>query len=205
MYFRSFFLLTGKCWLIVFVIIIPFLMGFKVAAQVTQAPNDSIILQQFENKDSSVVDSLTLADDLKAKVKYDASDSIVYDLNNSKVFLFGKAKVDYKDIHLEADYIEINFSNKTLYSHGLTDSSGQIVGKPVFKQGGETFKAETISYNFDTKKGKIISITTQEGDSYIKGQEVKKQPDNTTFIKNGYYTTCNKEPPDYYIFSNKIK
>ena len=122
-----------------------------------------------ENKDSTIVDSLSLADDLKAKVKYDANDSIVYDLINSKVFLFGKAKVDYEDIHLEADYIEINFSNKTLYSHGLPDSSGQLAGKPIFKQGGETFKAETISYNFNTKKGKITSITTQEGESYIKG------------------------------------
>ena len=116
-----------------------------------------------ENKDSTIVDSLSLADDLKAKVKYDANDSIVYDLINSKVFLFGKAKVDYEDIHLEADYIEINFNNKTLYSHGLPDSSGQLAGKPIFKQGGETFKAETISYNFDTKKEFRFKFTRLSG------------------------------------------
>ena len=48
-------------------------------------------------------------------------------------------------------------------------------------------------------------MTTKDGDSYIHGAVVKKQPDNSTFIKDGYYTTCDAPHPHYYLKSNKIK
>ncbi len=195
------FLLTGRCWLIVWGLLFFNLLCFDLLAQTEQTAADSLA----SSPDSLTVDSLQLGDDLKSKVKYDAQDSIIYDLANSKVYLFGSAKVDYEDIHLDANYIEINFDDKTLLAHGLTDSTGEIAGKPVFKQGTETFNAEQLKYNFNTKKGKIAAIRTKEGESYISGETVKKQADNTTFIKNGHYTTCDKDHPDYYIFSNKIK
>ena len=54
-------------------------------------------------------------------------------------------------------------------------------------------------------KGKISEISTQEGESFVHGETVKKLPDNSTFIKHGYYTTCDAEHPHYYIAAKKIK
>ncbi len=157
------------------------------------------------NNDSVVVDSLQFGDDLKSKVKYSADDSIVYDIPGQKIFLYGNGVIEYEDIHLTANYVEINNELKTLFAKGVKDSTDTIKGKPVFKQGSEEFKAETITYNFQTKKGKISEISTQEGESFVHGETVKKLPDNSTFIKHGYYTTCDAEQPHYYIAAKKIK
>ncbi len=152
-----------------------------------------------------VPDSLTLATDFKSKVEYHAEDSILYDLEAGMVYLYGKAWLNYEDIRLDADYILIDFNTKVLFSKGLPDSTGKISGNPVFKQGNDEFKADSIRYNFNTKRGKISEITTRDGDSYIHGSTVKKEPDNTTYIKNGYYTTCDDPHPHFYLKSNKIK
>ncbi|MBK9637774.1 MAG: LPS-assembly protein LptD [Bacteroidetes bacterium] len=146
-----------------------------------------------------------MADDFKSKVSYYAEDSIVYDLDTGMVFLYGNAWMTYEDIRLEADYIDIDFSTKVLSAKGLPDSTGAIAGKPLFKQGTDEFYSDQIRYNFNTKKGKITEVTTKDGDSYIHGAQVKKQPDNSTFIKDGYYTTCDAPHPHYYLKSNKIK
>lgn len=188
----------------------------KQKAEIKSLPKDSLDHKEtlLIANDSTVVlpadtlqlpDSLTLATDFKSKVEYHAEDSIVYDLENGAVYLFGKAKTIYEDIALDADYIKIDFNTKILYSSGLPDSTGRIAGKPIFKQGDEEFFADTIRYNFTTKRGKISDISTKDGDSYIHGITVKKEPDNTTFIKDGNYTTCDDPHPHYYIKSNKIK
>lgn len=150
-------------------------------------------------------DSLQLAEDFKSKVQYHADDSIVYDLEAGKAYLYNHAWITYEDIRLDADFIAIDFNTKLLYSSGWPDSTGKVMGKPLFKQGEDEFRADSIRYNFDTKKGKISEISTKDGDSYIHGETVKKEPDNTTFIRNGYYTTCDAEHPHYYIKSNRIK
>ncbi len=164
-----------------------------------------VVTDSLATDSTPLPDSLVLAEDFKSKVEYHADDSIVYDLEEGKAYLYNKAWITYEDIRLDADFISIDFNTKVLYSSGWPDSTGRIVGKPVFKQGEDEFKADSIRYNFDTKRGKISEISTRDGDSYIHGEKVKKEPDNTTFIKNGYYTTCDAEHPHYYIKSNRIK
>ena len=38
----------------------------------------------------------------------------------------------------------------------------------------KSFTSKEITYNFNTKKGIIKEVRTQEGDSYIIGEKVKK-------------------------------
>ncbi|MFM1744581.1 MAG: hypothetical protein RLZZ630_518 [Bacteroidota bacterium] len=157
-------------------------------------------------KDTLMVpDSLIMADDFKSKVTYQAEDSVLYDLDAGMVYLYGQAKMNYEDVRLEADYIHLNFNSKTLFSTGIPDSAGNISGRPVFHQGEDVFNAETIQYNFQSKRGKITGITTKEGDGFIHGQTVKKEADNTTFVQKGYYTTCDADTPHYCLKSGKIK
>lgn len=186
-----------------------FFIAFNLSAQsIYSQTNDSLRVSPDTlsvKPDSITVDSLQLGEDFKSKVKYSADDSIVYDIPGEKIFLYGNGVIDYEDIHLTANYIEINNGLKTLYARGVKDSTDTIRGKPVFKQGSEEFKAETLTYNFQTKKGKISEITTQQGESFVHGETVKKLPDNSTYIRNGYYTTCDAEHPHYYIAARRIK
>ena len=204
---------TLSCWLIVcFAVLIIFSSPAtgqttsQDSSSVRQVRSLSLVTSDTAATDSAATpDSLVLAEDFKSKVAYHADDSIVYNLEEGKAYLYNKAWITYEDIRLDADFIAIDFNSKVLYSSGWPDSLGTIAGKPIFKQGEDEFKADSIRYNFDTKKGKISEISTKDGDSYIHGEKVKKEPDNTTFIKNGYYTTCDAEHPHYYIKSNRIK
>ena len=195
---------TPNCWYCVCLMVIFFLNesnAQQVPDSLNSAKSDSILV----TTDSLTNDSNSLSNELKSKVKYAAKDSIRYDLEAEKVYLFGKASIIYEDINLAADFIELNFNDKRLIANGIIDSTGAIVGKPIFKQADDEFKADTIRYNFETKRGKISEITTKDGDSYIHGSTVKKEANNTTYIRNGYYTTCELDHPHYYIASNKIK
>jgi len=193
---KSYNLSTLKCWLLVFLFL------FFFSAINAQQDSSNVLKTDI---DTLKVDSMQLGSDFKSKVKYDALDSIVYDLEGEKVYMYGTAHITYEDIDLKADYIELNFSNRNLFACGTKDSSGNPNGYPLFKQNNEEFKSDSLRYNFDTKRGRITEITTQQGDSYIHGTTVKKESDNTTYIRNGYYTTCEAEHPHYYIASSKIK
>ncbi|MEO6884431.1 MAG: putative LPS assembly protein LptD, partial [Bacteroidia bacterium] len=142
---------------------------------------------------------------LKSKVTYSADDSIHFDVANQHVFLYGNAEVTYEDVNLKAAYIELNLADNTVYACGKRDSLGKSYGLPDFKQGTESFKAQSIRYNFKTKKGKISEVSTKEGEGYIHGETIKKDSNNTIYIKNGRYTTCDLAHPDFYIQASRIK
>ena len=126
-----------------------------------------------------------------------ADDSIVQDLANKKVYLWGNAEVTYGDIDLKAAYIRVDFNNNTVFAKGLKDSVGRIVGKPVFKQGDESFEADSITYNFVSKKGIVHDVRTKEDQGFLFGNVVKRMPDNTINVKGGYFTTCTLPHPHY--------
>ncbi|GMT45040.1 MAG: hypothetical protein IEMM0006_0872 [bacterium] len=126
-----------------------------------------------------------------------AEDSIVQDLANRKVYLYGKAEVTYGNIDLKAAFIRVDFNNNTVFARGVKDSTGKIVGKPVFKQGNESFKTSDITYNFVSKKGIIHDVRTKQGQGFLHSSIVKRMPDNSINVKNGYFTTCASQPPDY--------
>ncbi len=142
---------------------------------------------------------------LKSKINYTASDSLKIDMINQKAYLYNNAVVIYEDMKLEAGYIELDFDKNVLYSHGIKDSLGNTIQKPISEQGGEKFHAGEISYNFKTKKGKIKDVITQQGDGYIHGRDIKKDSNNVYFVGNGKYTTCELDHPHFYIGAKKIK
>ncbi|MFN8142943.1 MAG: putative LPS assembly protein LptD [Bacteroidia bacterium] len=144
-------------------------------------------------------------DVLKSQIHYHATDSIRVDVENEVVYLYGNAKVDYEDLHLKANYILINMGKKDLYAEGTTDSLGVLSGAPEFSQADQQFRSNSIHYNFETKKGKIGYVITKEGEGFIHGEVVKKDPENNFFIKNGLYTTCDLDTPHFAITANKLK
>lgn len=155
--------------------------------------------------DSVQADTLISPDALEEKVTYKAQDSIRFDLKNQKVYLYGKAEVSYQDLVLTAAIIEIRTDSNQVYAYGVNDLLGNYTDRPLFSQGEQSFSAYSIRYNFKTKKGKITDVITQEGESYIHGQEVKRMATEEMYIKKGKYTTCNLEHPHFYIHASKLK
>lgn len=142
---------------------------------------------------------------LSSKVEYDAADSMIIKVKEQKAYLYGDAIVKYENLELKAEYIEINFGNDVVYATGVPDSTGKIIGSPIFKEAGKEYFAKRMTYNFRTKKGKIHNAMTQEGEGYVHGSAIKKHSEEVFFIKGGKYTTCNQEHPHFHISAKKLK
>ncbi len=138
-----------------------------------------------------------------SKVERFAKDSIVQDIANRKIFLFGEAVINYEDITLKANYIEVDLNSNTVFASGLKDSTGKERGLPEFTQGDQTFKSNSMTYNFDSRKGFITSVLTEDGNGFLHGKSVKKLDDNTINILHGTYTTCNLEENPHFGFRFK--
>lgn len=173
------------------------------------------ILASF-NPDSSIVqsdsiginsDSVRVAQkgDIETTIKYYAKDSIDMDVIHQIVKLYGDAKITYGNIEMEAAEIEVNYITKEIRANGIIDSTGEEIGKPVFKEGTQTYYTNQMAYNFDTKKAKIKGVVSQQGDAYMHGDNVFKNPEDELFIADAKYTTCNRAEPHFHIEAKKIK
>lgn len=175
----------------------------------TVGRNDSLIndsLKPLSTDSLLFKKDTTLSEDaIESKVEQIAKDSIRIDLGSKKMFLYEDAQVNYEQIQLNADYVEVDLNKTIVVANGIKDSSGKMIGLPVFKEGTQEYKAGKIAYNYTTKKGKISEVRTQEGEGYIKGNEVKKTGTDVMYIRNGYYTTCNLDEPHFSLATSKLK
>lgn len=154
--------------------------------------------------DTTQPDTLSVAvpvkQKLETKVERTATDSIVQDLKNKMVHLYGNAVVVYGDIKLEAAYIRFNFETNQVFARGMQDSTGKLIGRPKFTDKDQTFESNELNYNFDSKKGIIRNVVTEDGQGFLLGQKVKKMADNTINIRTGAYTTCSDHDHPHFEF-----
>mgnify|MGYP001201488274 CR=1 FL=1 len=169
---------------------------FKIKNDTNLLKNDTSINQSDTTINQSIFES---------EIEKDAHDSIRLDVINRKAFLYGNAQIKYQKTKITANYIEIDWNSNEIFAKSSIDSNGLHIGKPVFSEGNDSFKAEEITYNFKSRKCKIKNIITKEGEGYIHGKIVKKMNDDIFYIKKGDYTTCDAEKPHFSIKSNKIK
>jgi lipopolysaccharide assembly outer membrane protein LptD (OstA) len=172
------------------------ILADSLAFAADSIPSDSI---------QSKIDTTLSKDAIESRVDYRADDSMRIDMESEKVYLFGNAQVNYELIQLNAAYIELDLKNNMVMANGVVDSTGKMTGLPVFKEGAQTYEAGKMTYNFETEKGKIQEIKTQEGDGYIKGNEVKKTDKDIMYVRNGYYTTCSHPEPHFSLATSKLK
>ncbi|MBL7969220.1 MAG: LPS-assembly protein LptD [Prolixibacteraceae bacterium] len=142
---------------------------------------------------------------LEAVITYTAQDSTIADFENQKVYMYKKGVVNYQNIELKADYIMLDFANKEVYAEGLPDSTGTIVGTPIFKDGDEEFESKTLRYNFETQKGIISDVKTSQGEGFVHSELTKKISKDAFVLEKGKYTTCDAEHPHFYLRMTKAK
>jgi hypothetical protein len=140
---------------------------------------------------------------IEHEVYYNADDSMIMDLKNQKVYLYGKAIVKYEGMEMTAAYMEFSFGDNLVYARSSKDSLGNETGKPQFNDNEESLEASEIWYNFKTKKGIIREVRTQQGEGYIHMGLSKKQPNDEVHLEDGKYTTCDLEEPHYYFRLSK--
>ena len=142
---------------------------------------------------------------LEAPVTFSAEDSIVMTGRNVMYF-FGPSEVKYQTMSIEANYLKIVSDSSEVYAQYVLDSLGQPTAKPKFADGDQKFESTTMKYNFKTGQGFITDVTTQQGEGYLTATQTKRLKDNTMFLKDGRYTTCDlHDHPHFYINLTRAK
>ena len=142
---------------------------------------------------------------LDLPVNYSAEDSITFDYVNSRANLYGGGKVQYQNLELEADIINIAIDSSLVHATGRADSTGVVKGKPLFRQGTDEYEPDSISYNFRSRKAFISNVYTQQGEGYMKSMDGKRDSTGTMYVKKAFYSTCDAEHPHFYLNMTRAK
>jgi hypothetical protein len=127
------------------------------------------------------------------------------DLVKKRVYLTDKAEVNYDDIEIKADSILFDMMANTVFATGRTDTTGKVTGKPVFKQGTQEIESDSLFYNFVTRKAVAYKIVTKQEEGLLRSQVTKLLEDGTSNIAKSTYSTCDADPPHFYIRLPKAK
>ncbi|NTV03222.1 MAG: LPS-assembly protein LptD [Chlorobiaceae bacterium] len=155
---------------------------------------------------ASRADSLTKKkDDLDSTVVYTAKDSLIYNFDKRSADLFGNARVDYKEMKLTGPRITVDHVKRTVHSQASTDSAGKHVERPVFTDRAGTFTADSMTYNYSTRKGYTSNVTSRDAEGIYSGYQIKRMPSGVMYIRDGIYTTCDDERPHYWFAGKNMK
>ena len=157
--------------------------------------NNINMFSQEENKQKS--------SQLESALNWTAKDSIVLDMQNKQTYLYKEAHIDYGEVVLDACFIKFDFETKNVYATYCLDSNNQKIGVPIISDGGTLTNADSLIYNFKTKKGITYKVVLKQGEGFIHGEKVKKQNNGDIHIKNAMYTTCELDHPHFYFKLNK--
>ena len=171
--------------------------------------DDLIASNETEGKIITVQSDSARQNSIDAPVYLTAKDSmIMITEGGNTLYIYGEGSAKYKEDVLNAEYISMNADNNTLYATFGIDSLGTKIGFPVFKskdQEAET-EMEELNYNIKTKKMFIRNVRTKQGEGFITAGVAKKMPDDSFYMLNAKYTTCdNTECPHFYFNLTRAK
>ncbi len=174
--------------------------------------------------DSTLTDSLeadSLAerpqdeDQVDTTITYSA-ENIRFDVPRRTTILTGRAKVKYKQSTLEANEIIVDWDNNMMlasegYDTLWTDTTETeidtiiVKGLPTFSDQGQVMTGSNMKLNMKNKQGYVVKGRTKDQVGYYGGDELQKITDDVFFVHDGYFTSCEEDPPHYRFTSNKMK
>ena len=169
------------------------------------SPSDTIVVAGEAFGVDSVEVSTQREPPFRTRISYSAKDSVTFDMAINRAFLFNETQVNYEDIELKAYNTEFDMITKIVYASGGTDSLDNRIGAPEFKQGGNEFVADSMSYNFDSGRGIIHRIKTQQGEGILHADKSKRFSEGYLYIGDGKYTTCPADHPHFYLRLKEAK
>lgn len=174
--------------------------------------NDSINVDQKPKE--SLQDSTQISQD-SIKVKQSMLTDIIstsaldyrrFDRKENKLYLYNEAKVNYQDYKINAGIIIIDNNTNEVYAKGIVDSTGTYTQSPVFDQGKNTIKPDSLVFNFNTKKALVYNSRTNQGAFNVKSKTSKRVNDSVYYSADAIFTTDDDlENPDYFFRARKIK
>src|SRR5690606_31848864 len=161
-------------------------MNSRVFSQIE--PNQNVEDSSVIAVDSIKIDTVQREERLEDVLAYNSDDQI-HEWKKKMSYLLRNAVVNYTDMEIRADYIEINCETGDVYADSKRDYTGMIVEPTIFNQGGKEYEQHSFKVNFKTKVGVAYYVRLSEREGVLVGDRVKRANDSIMYIRGAGYTT----------------
>ena len=160
-----------------------------------------------------LLDSIVRNDSIKkvdkfllGKISYEASDTTAISPKNKLIRLYNNAKISYEEMEITSGIIVVDYDKNEIYAGRIKDSLGNYTQLPIFRQGQDEIRPDSLKFNMDTKKAIIFNSRTEEAGLNILSDKTKKENDSVYFMNRAKFTTsADIDNPEYYFLLRKAK
>ena len=107
------------------------------------------------------------------------------------------------DVVLRQDGVELK-SEELLWQSATQDAAAQ--GSVFLNDAGTELSGEHLQYNMATGQGQVSDgrVFVSEGNFHLAGEQIEKHGQTEYFVKDGSFTTCDGEIPDWKFSASEI-
>jgi lipopolysaccharide assembly outer membrane protein LptD (OstA) len=120
---------------------------------------------------------------------------ILFKVDSSLVCIYGEAEAEYGKLHVWADTLHYYLEDKFL------DARGEV----RFNDGSNIILAKRMTYDVEKKIGTAYKAKTEVENGWFYGEKIRYFEGKILKINNGYYTTCELDPPHYWFYSPNMR
>ncbi|QJD97844.1 LPS-assembly protein LptD [Mucilaginibacter robiniae] len=135
---------------------------------------------------------------LKSQVNAKGDDLSYFDIEKNIGYYYGNARVTYEDFELDADFIRVDKNKHLIFASGLVNpKTHRYQNKPIAKSKGQNpVIADSLYYNYETKKIKAWNTSGEQEGNYITGGQTKKLNETEVAYNNILFSTCSLPYPE---------
>jgi len=126
---------------------------------------------------------------------YYSGSKIFFKVGSSLVQIYGDARANYGRLSISSDTILYDLDKKFLTAKGNV----------LFNDGSNDIKATKMTYDVDREIGDAYHAKTRAENGWFFGEKIRYFRGGVLKIRNGYYTTCELDPPHYWFYSPKMR
>ncbi|MEO0093252.1 MAG: putative LPS assembly protein LptD [candidate division WOR-3 bacterium] len=139
--------------------------------------------------------------------------TLTYFTEEEKVIIIDSAWIRYRDMSLFADSIIYDTKKHIISAFPRTatkpisvrESIKPSISYVTFRTAAETIIGFELHYNVSTRKGMMRKASTEITNGFFRGEEIWLVKEKTLNVNQGYYTTCDRNPPHYHFFGSKVR
>jgi lipopolysaccharide assembly outer membrane protein LptD (OstA) len=130
-----------------------------------------------------------------SSIIYYSGDKISFKVDSSIVQIHGNARAKYGNLSISADTILYSLERKIMTARGNV----------IFDDGNSDLRAKAMRYDVNREIGDAIYGKTEVENGWFFGKEIRYFKGDILKVKNGYYTTCDLDPPHFWFYSPKMR
>lgn len=120
---------------------------------------------------------------------------LYYTEENKVIILKDSAEIKTGNVELYADSVVYKRKLKHLLAYGT----------PLLIIGDDSLRGDSLYYNTDTRRGIAFKGKTKAEKGFLTGVKIYKIKEKVLHVEDGYFTTCDENPPHYTFYSPKMK